>query len=293
MEVEGRRFDAGTIVIERQADTDARIAGLAEELHLDFVGVAERPGSGLQEMRAPRVGLYQGWVANMEEGWARWLLQNQYGFLVDTLQNDGIRNGDLSRYDVIVFPSQETEAIMEGHAAGTMPEEYVGGIGPEGVQALRRFVENGGRLVALDRATDFAIEEFGLPVRSATRSLPPEEFFIPGSVVRLRTDPTSPLALGMPEEAAAFFTEDSGGFDVVGSGGRVDIPVRWGDRDVLMSGFELGAEQHLAGKAAVVGIGVGKGDVVLVGFSPYFRGMSTGTYKLLFNAIYGAGAVEN
>ena len=65
------------------------------------------------------------------------------------------------------------------------------------------------------------------------------------------------------------------------------------DRDLLLSGFELGAEEHLAGRAAVVQTEIGRGDVVLIGFSPYFRSYSSGTYKLLFNAVLGAGTLES
>lgn len=293
LEVGGQRFDAGTFLIENRRGTDARVRSLAEELGLDFAGVAQRPSVQLQALRQPRVGLYKGWVANMQEGWARWLLQQEYGFAVDTLHNDQIRRGNLSRYDVIVLPAQSTQAILDGHAAGRMPEQFVGGIGTEGVQALRRFVERGGRLVALDRATDFAIEQFGLPVRAATAALPPETFFIPGSLIRLQTDPVHPLAHGMPEETAAFFVEVGGtrsrGFEIVEGDGRpVEVAARWGDRDLLLSGFALGADEHLAGKPAVVRVGLGRGDVVLIGFSPYFRAYSPATYKLLFNAVHGA-----
>ncbi len=60
---------------------------------------------------------------------------------------------------------------------------------------------------------------------------------------------------------------------------------RYADHDLLMSGWLLG-EEHMAARSAVVEISVGRGRVILLGFSPYFRSWPHGTFKLLFNALY-------
>ena len=49
-----------------------------------------------------------------------------------------------------------------------MPEELTGGLGAEGVKALREYVERGGTLVCLNNASNFAIEQLSLPVRDVT-----------------------------------------------------------------------------------------------------------------------------
>jgi Zinc carboxypeptidase len=234
--------------------------------------------------RAPRVGLYKSWVASMDEGWARFVLE-QFDAPYQSLQDKDVRGGSLrSRFDAIILPDQSAKDIIEGHAAGTMPAEYVGGIGLEGVSELKAFVEAGGSLIAMDGATDLPIQHFGLPVRNALEGVKNTEFYCPGSLLRLTLEPGSPLAAGLPADAAAFFVNGRA-FDVdAGTSDRISVPARYATEKLLMSGW-INGEAHIAGKAAVVEARLGRGRVLLVGFSPYFRGQPHGTFRLLFNPI--------
>src|SRR5262249_56995030 len=75
-----------------------------------------------------------------------------------------VRAGGLrARFDAIVLPDQPRRAMVSGNAPETVPPEYVGGLGKEGVQALKSFVEEGGTLVALDTASEMPIAHFPLP----------------------------------------------------------------------------------------------------------------------------------
>ncbi len=198
----------------------------------------------------------------------------------------------LDKYESIIIPDQRPNDILNGYRGGAMPPEYTGGLGPAGVKALREFVEKGGTLVCLNRASTFAIEQFKLPVRDVVADVPEKDFFVPGSILRIELDTTSPIARGMPKETIAW-VEDSPVFEVVRAGSdRVDVPesnvrviARYpSDENPLLSGWLLGGNR-IKGKAALVEVTMGKGRIILFGFRPQYRGQSLATYPLLFNAI--------
>src|SRR5690606_3920054 len=98
--------------------------------------------------------------------------------------------------------------LMQGLDARRSPREYAGGLGREGADALRDFVNAGGTLVLLDSSSEFAIRELGVPVREITADLQQPEadrWYAPGSLLRVQWDTSHPLAAGMPDESAVFY----------------------------------------------------------------------------------------
>ncbi len=269
-----------------------------------------------------KVGVFKSHVASMDEGWTRWALgtcsENEsilskniylnnfnqkkppFAGLSEKLRIEKGINNPL--YRTIIFPDQSANQILNGYAKGSMPDEYVGGVGKEGVENLKKFVEAGGTLVFLNRSSQFAIEQFNLPVKDITQGLNRKDFYIPGSILRTELDLTHPIAKGMPQQSIAWF-EQSPVFEVVGSssfslpssaseeppkGGTPNVRViaRYPSdpKQILLSGWALGAEK-IAGKAALVEITMGKGKIIFFGFRPQYRGQSLATFPLLFNAI--------
>lgn len=276
---------------------------------------------GLWDMR----GIYKSNIPSMDEGWTRWVVEQKRaceGF--ETLSDKDVRSrvfeqlkppsGRNVKYKSIIFPDQSPNQILNGYAKGSMPDEYVGGVGKEGVENLKKFVEAGGTLIFLNAASDFAIEQFNLPLRDVTKGLARKDFYIPGSILRTELDTTHPIAKGMPQQSIAWF-ENGPVFEVDPSalspgfsrpesqqkppeGGtqnsgtqssgtqNVTVIARYPSdpKQVLLSGWALGAEK-IAGKAALVEVKMGKGKIILFGFRPQYRGQSLATYPLLFNAI--------
>jgi hypothetical protein len=171
-----------------------------------------------------------------------------------------------------------------GGGRGNTPPEYRTGLGTEGVNAIRDFVQKGGTLVTLNTATAFPVDRLGIGVRNVLAGKSTKEFWCPGSTLRVTFDNTNPLAYGMPSHGLALYL-GSPAFEITApSAENYDIVARYEDRDLLESGWLVG-EENLTRKAAVVSAKLGQGTVVLIGFPAQHRAQTHGTYKLLFNAL--------
>ncbi len=254
-----------------------------------------------------KTGIYKSHIPVMDEGWTRWTLEKkgiceEFETVIDKeirannfeqketpsrIRAMNIGKKDVENkypYKTIIFPDQSPNQILNGFAKGSMPDEYTGGIGADGVANLKKFVEAGGTLVFLNRASDFAIEQFNLPVKDVTKGLPRKDFYIPGSILRTEIDTKHPIAKGMPAQSIAWF-EDSPAFEITDpTNAKIIAKYPQNPKDILLSGWALGAEK-IAGKAALVEFTIGKGKIILFGFRPQYRGQSLATFPLLFNAI--------
>ena len=254
----------------------------------DPIGIPDwafRLPSSLTGEGAPRIGIYRSWQEPMPEGWTRWVF-DQHGLVYDTVRDARMRSGNLEDdYDVILFQTQSAESIRDGFSPGTLPLEYTGGLGSAGQQALQAFVRNGGRVVAVEEATEFIIDLFGLGVTNAVERLPAQDYFIPGSILSVDLEQGHALTQGKGESTPVWYWTSSRAFDV--DDPQVEIVARFSEGNPLLSGWLLGPE-YVAGKAAIVEADVGQGSVVLFGFQPDYRGQTVTTWPLLFNALAGS-----
>jgi len=253
------------------------------------VRTAPGAGQGRTRQRLPRIGLYQPWTGNIDEGWTRWLFE-QYGISYTALHDDDIKKGGLGqRFDVIVLPDADGSAILRGVDSTRIPLQYAGGLGESGANAISAFVRGGGTLVCLDGSSNFAITSLNLPVVNvlAGEASGPQvlRFYAPGSIFGVLLGGVEraggPVTLGVPDSLDIYF-ENSAAF-------TVSAPARalaTYPEQPLRSGYAR-YQERLVGKAALVEAPVGSrgGRVILFGFRPQFRGQTHGTFKLLFNAV--------
>jgi hypothetical protein len=283
------------------ATTSAAVQALATEFGLPFTAVSTPPTGAMSQLKPLRVALYRRYAGgNMDEGWTRFIF-DQWEFPYTRVDADEIRQGGLNaKYDAVLIADDTVRAIVGAggsEAAATpfspagLPAEYSKTLGAPGVDALKEFVRGGGSLVLLDNSTALATERFGVPVRNPIAGLSEKEFFAPGSSLRVHVDPTQPLGYGMPKETTVVFFE-SVAFDINNSiaNDQIKVVARYHDRDLLRGGW-LDGEKYLVGMPALLDVGYGKGRIAMIGFRAQNRAQAYGTFKVLFNALYQAGAV--
>ncbi len=283
VETDAGTWPAGTYLVEAEPRVHSELEQWTrprDDLGLTFATVDEMPAE-TTAVQQPRIALYDGYAGPDDEGWNKFILEN-FEFDFSLVEDPEIKAGDLAdSYDTILLPDASLESMRDGHDEGAMPPEYAGGMTQAGVDNLREFVEAGGTLVALDSANELAMQEFDLPVTDIAADTAEEDFFIPGSLLKIEVDNTDPLGYGMPAESIGFFAQSP----VFETEDGVDTMVNYASDDVLASGWTLG-EELVHGQDAVVNASVGQGNVVMLGFRAQHRSQAHGTFKLLFNSLY-------
>jgi len=291
------------------------LAAIADQTGVDFKAVRSDLAAGsTHEVKRMRIGIYQRYGGgNVDEGWTRLLIE-QFKFPYATVMDPEIQKGNLNdKYDVVIFPDDSTATITgerpaagaapegrgggrggggggggEGGTGGNYPPEYRSGIGATGVTALRAFVQKGGTIVTLGNASTFAMERLGVSVRNPLAGKSTKEFWCPGSTLKIKVDSANPMGYGMPSDALAVYLMGNPVFEIVPNdhNERYEVIATYADRDILQSGWLVG-EQNLAKKAGMVVAHQGDGRVILIGFRAQHRAQAYGTFKLLFNALFG------
>jgi hypothetical protein len=292
---DGQGFQQGDFIVVAGAD-DAAVRSIAEATGVDFAAIDIDATGSSYPLTPQRVGMYQRYYGgNMDEGWTRWLLED-FGFAYTSIMDDEIQRGQLrERWDVIILPADSKDMMTGerdpdgggfGGGAEDTPPEYRSGFGDGGVAALRDFVENGGTLVTFAQAGDLVLDEFAVPVRNAVAGLSGNDFWSPGSTLKIDVEVTDPYAYGMPERALATFLAGGQVYETVPGARSADVTrlATYLERDILRSGWLLG-EEAIANKAAVVSVAKGEGSILMIGFRAQHRAQTHGTFKLLFNAL--------
>ena len=299
----------GVIYITARPSTAALLQKAAADFGLTFTGVTSRPAGALYKLAKPRIALWDQYGGSMPSGHARWLLE-QFEFDFEVVYPQTLDAGSLkAKYDVILFPDggiPETDNAGGGFggfggrqpAPQEVPEQFRSHLGrvtlATTVPQLKRFAEEGGVIVAYGGSAALGYH-LGLPVTDhlvelqpsgEDRPLPRTKYFIPGSIMRIAVDNTTPLGFGFEPQVDVFF-ENSPVMQLAPSAARRGVkPVAWFDSKApLRSGWAWG-QHYLDGGTAGIDVTLGKGKVFLIGPEITFRAQPHGTFKFLFNSIF-------
>ncbi len=291
LSVNGKTVNEGSFWVPVTEKNVTLLSRLLQENSVVPISIESDVRKSLRPLTIQKIGIYQSYLASMDEGWTRWVLDH-YSFPYKVLHDQDFRKNKLGDLSLIIFPSLSSKGIAEGLSNSgrsrlgsprIMPK-YTGGLGKKGISALRSFLENGGTALFFSRASNFAIEKLGVPARNILKGKSSEHFYAPGTLLRLRLASDSPLTVGMPSEPAIFFRNDPV-FALLSAPFEMKEVGVFPDSDLLLSGW-LKGESVLHGKVALADIPYRKGRVILYGFRVQHRSQMFGTFKLFFNALY-------
>tara|TARA_B100001123_G_C15345638_1_gene1036975 strand:- start:13888 stop:16380 length:2493 start_codon:yes stop_codon:yes gene_type:complete len=284
--------DTGEFLISVKGKAAQMISQMASELDISFVSPSAEILEHSRPIQYPRIAVYRGQVPLIDEGWTRWVL-DEYEFSYESVGNERIQDGNLSLdYDVIVLPDALPSILHAGYIRGALydgveaPPDYTGGIEDVGAASLRRFMMDGGTVLALNRASTYAIERLDAPVRNILSGLGKQQFYAPGSLLNTQVNTKHPLTRGVRSNEAIWF-ESGPAFErnSLVSGDMTHNVMVFNAENILASGWLLG-EEYLLNRSAVLDVPMGDGRLVLFGMRPQYRGQPNATFKILFNGLF-------
>jgi hypothetical protein len=308
------RKSDGTWIIPSSGASRPIVERAARELGLNFTA---GNASGATVVRRMRIGLWDRYGGSMPSGWTRWLLE-QHEFDFNVVYPQELDAGRLNeRYDALIFVDGAIPAYRRpgapaaggggggGFGGGGMPDtasipaefrRWVGNVTQDRtIPQIRQFVENGGMVITIGSSTNLA-EHMELPIANhltehmpdgSTRDLGAEKFYVPGSLLEVAVDNGEPGTMGMGTRAIVMFDNSPVmrlAPDAIGKG---VTPLAWFDTATpLRSGWAWG-QNYLEGGVVAADARVGRGTVRLIGPEALFRAQPAGTFKLVFNGLYG------
>jgi hypothetical protein len=298
--VNGKKLPAGSFIVATPGNEPAR-KSLLESISNTPIGMDTRcAGSTLQ---MPRIAVVESWFHDMDAGWLRFVMDS-YAIPFRVIHPADIKTEDLSKLDLIIFPDEDKSILLDGkmktgetfYVAAYEPQ-YTKGMEKEGLGKLFKYLNDGGKILAWGESVGLfegyqtiqadkeTKEEFQLPFTDLSESLKKSGVYCPGSLIRMKVANDSPLTLGMPLETGIFY-RGRPAFSTTVPNFNMDrrvigvIP----EENILLSGYCENVEK-LANIPVMIWLKKGKGQMVLMGFSPQFRASTHATYKLLFNSI--------
>ena len=242
--------------------------------------------------KTPRIAMLAGHpVHGYSFGWAWYTLDQQYEVPITVRRVSTIARRPLHDFDVLVIPHLFSSSTLAQR------------LGEGGVERIRRWVEDGGSLVAIGSAVDFVREELEL---SALRSWydvaagnkgddgesddspEPVPFDVPGAILRTELDLETWLSAGYSAELPVLVDSRRIYLEPEGAPDRNKrVVARYTSEETLRLSGHLWPEslERLPTSVFVYEERIGLGRVILFAEDPNFRAYWRGANRLFLNAV--------
>ncbi|HTH02455.1 MAG TPA: M14 family zinc carboxypeptidase [Vicinamibacterales bacterium] len=313
---DGMEFPAGSFVIVAPGEMAAS-RNTIEQLGLTGAAVGSTPSVAMHDADVPRIAMYSSWSGNdtQEIGWVRFTF-DKFGIPYDLIYKERLRKGNLrADYDVLLMPNQNVsrQSVFQPSAARAVPylkdtkykflgmygesPDITGGMGGEGVDAVAKFLDAGGTLIAMGNAVRFATE-LGLARTVDASATTSRDFYAPRPLVNAEVlRPDHPVFYGYPDRLVPTKYQN-GPLLTVATPDQSAVLARYvGGDSAVLSGLMKGADE-IRQRPMVVDIAggyTGKGRVILFANNPIYRWQNHGEFNMVFNALMNwndAGSVS-
>ena len=236
----------------------------------------------------PKVALFTGDQVSANDAGENWcLFDNELNYPISLINVSSINNINLKAYDVIIMPDGNYKILKDKSA----------------IEKLKDFVNDGGRLVAIQGAVSILADQgdFGIKNKkdkedsdSATyadlkkysnRDREDIPNNIPGAIYKVEMDNTHPLAYGYSNQ---YFTlkQDANIYEFMKDGWNVGVL----KKDNYVSGFTGFKVKNKLKDGTLFGVyEMGNGSIVFLSDNPIFRLFWENGKMILSNAVFMVG----
>lgn len=197
-------------------------------------------------------------LGEMDEGWTR-LVLDEFGFDYDVITDLSVLD-----HDVLIIPEESSAELLIN---GSKDYPLKNGMGMAGVGRVKRFVENGGRLLTWGRSS--ALLEHIAPIKAVENNAT-----VPGSFFSCSFE-SDPMTYGIGREQSVFFWDN-----ITFDGGESLATI-----ESLSAGYAEGFDT-LENRSCMARVEVGSGEMIAYSFLPQYRASVDGSFMLLFNGLY-------
>jgi hypothetical protein len=253
-------------------------------------------GSGLVRfIRRPRVALLTGDQVGSQEAGEIWhLFEQEIGYPITLVNAESMSRVTWKNYDVVILPGGRYRGLDDKNTS----------------DVLRNWVQEGGRLIAMEQAVEqLARGEWGIKAKGADaekkegeKEKKDDEYAdlhrydnrqreevaasVPGSIYKVELDNSHPLAFGYPDHYYSL-KQDDNVYEFMKDGGWNVGVVR---KDGYVSGFTGVRAREKIRDGVIFGVQeLGRGEVVFMADDPLFRSFWENGKLLFCNAVFLVG----
>ncbi|MCB0636477.1 MAG: zinc carboxypeptidase [Lewinella sp.] len=302
--LDGKEFPRGTVFVPvqnqsmtpdevfEQIKTAFRQTGLTfHSVSTGYASAGYDLGSRSYEtMEVPRVAILVGEGVSSYDAGANWhFLDQRLGLPVTKLPTESLGGADLDRYNVII-----------------MSDGWYSSLGEREAGKLKAWVREGGILIAQKRAVSWCsrnglaqVEERKMEESESDSTQRPYNMLsrdsggrvLGGAIFNTEVDLTHPLLYGFHRTDMPSFRR--GNYFLEPADNPYATPVRYTEAPLLSGYVHPNSLEAIAGSAAIIVSGTGRGKTICMTDEPAFRAFWFGTSRLLANAIFFGPNISN